>query len=231
MSTPASNPDPKARKAAALAAATMWLGAVYGKDGWNSLADALADALRSGTAEGEASALAAAAAAQGVSSFAIGRAFQDAYDRLAGDLAISQQASDLAQKIVAGAAADISLKLAAMSAQGDSEDGISDAVHDTVSGTAVRSVGSWLSEALWTAAGMGALALYSRASQQQPDAQILVDWITESGNPCVICQGNEAGSPYAPADVPSYLAHPNCRCELSSDSYLPSSLFSAYVLS
>lgn len=53
-----------------------------------------------------------------------------------------------------------------------------------------------------------------------PDRQ--VDFVTESGNPCPVCEGYEADSPYEPSDVPLPPIHWHCMCviELASDSAL-----------
>lgn len=228
MSTPASSAS---RKEAALVKALAWLSALERKDGWAALEAAIADAIRSGMAEGEASALALAASRQGTAGFAIDPAFQAAYARLAGDPSVAQQAAEVAARMLRGAAADLSLRLAQMAAAGSSEDEMAEAAGGTVTGGNVRSVNSWLSDALWTATGTGALALYQRAAQSGESGMVMVSWITESGNPCQVCQDNEAGSPYAPQDVPPYLAHPNCRCVLDTATDIPSSFFSAYLLS
>jgi hypothetical protein len=44
-----------------------------------------------------------------------------------------------------------------------------------------------------------------------------------------MCQDNEAGSPYAPEDVPDYPGHPNCQCELDQVSDVPSSFFAGLL--
>jgi hypothetical protein len=229
MSAPASSH--KSRKDAILAAALAWFASLYRKDGWAALEAAVADAIRSGMAEGEASALALAASRQGTTGFAIDLAFADAYARLTGNPAISRQASDVAARMVRGAAADLSVKLAPMAADDDSEGEIAEAAGGTVAGDNVRTVNSWLSDTLWGAAGTGAMALYQRVTQSGQSGMVMVSWITESVNPCALCLANQAGSPYAPQDVPSFPGHPNCRCELDTASDIPSSFFAAYLLS
>ena len=58
----------------------------------------------------------------------------------------------------------------------------------------------------------------------------LINWVCEGGSPCVTCQDNQGGSPYAPQDVPPYLAHNHCMCALYLASDVPSSFFAAYLL-
>ena len=104
----------------------------------------------------------------------------------------------------AGAAADLARHLAAGGASPES-------VRDLLAG-ATRSVRTWLVDALRAALGAGVLGLLGAGG--------MVNWVTD-GNPCQMCQDNEAGSPYAPADVPGYPGHPNCQCELDPAAALP----------
>jgi hypothetical protein len=224
--TKAADPEATWRKESATAAAAAWLGGIYATDGYPALAAALESAVAGGTAEGEADALAAAADRQGVSGFVIGTAFSAALVKAQGDPGVTQQAQETAEKIIGGAAADIGRTLAAMAEDGGGEGEMAGAVSDVTSGSQSRSLNSWLPDALWAAMGAGALALYSQASQG--DSTVMTDWITD-GNPCAACQDNEAGSPYAPEDVPSYPQHPRCQCTLSTDSDIPSSFFAGLL--
>ncbi len=238
--------DPNRDKA--LETALAWLAAIYGAKGYAALVAAISDAIRSGMAEGEADALAVAAARSGAGGIAIDRAFADAYERLADGGEISRQAADVAGKMISGAAADVSRVLAEGAADDSSDDEASSAVDDTVTGNNVRSVSSWLQDAIWGAIGAGAVALFGRASQPQPSApaepgegpavppsppeppgMVLLIWVTD-GNPCKACMDNEAGSPYAPQDLPSFPQHNHCQCEITTYDDVPSSFFAAYLL-
>lgn len=210
----------------------------------------MADAIRSGMAEGEADALALAADKQGVRGFVIAAAFAAAYDRLAGNTDIAQQAQGATAGMVDGAASDIGSALADQAGDGGSEDDMTGAVDEAVSGDRSRSVSARLGDSLWSAIGAGILALYMLVSSGGADdiaeaeaggtgtgappierpGMVMVSWVTD-GNPCAVCVDNQAGSPYAPQDVPQYLAHPHCRCELYTYSDIPSPFFAAYLLS
>ena len=246
-------------KDAATTAALGWLRRLYKTDGYPALLAALEDAIRSGMAEGEAGALALAASRQGITGFSIAKAFRSAYDRLAGDGKVSQQAADALTAIVSGAAGDVGRTLAAQAGDGGSEQDMTDAVDDTVTGKEPRAVevGTdwWLSAAILA----GAVALWQRisgtgsgtgagsAGQPSPDdgttagpdtppggggptGQILLNWYTAGDSRvCVVCQGYEDNSPYLPADVPSY-PHPRCRCSVDLAPDSGSSSFLAALL-
>jgi len=240
--------DPDRNKARDLTLA--WLLALQQRKGWAALVAAIEDAIRSGMAEGEADALAVAAARQGAGGIAIDRAFADAYERLADDGDISRQAADAARKMIDGAAADASGVLAG--APDGASDDTADAVDDTVTGNDVRSVGSWLQDVIWGAIGAGIAWLCGLAGTgstpgpvpppgpgegpvpppvppEPPAGPVFLNWVTD-GNPCVACQDNEAGSPYAPQDLPPFPQHPRCQCEIVPADDVPASYFAAYLL-
>ena len=232
---------------AALAAALAWLGAIQAKGGWAALLAAIEDAIRSGMAEGEAGALAVAAARQGAGGIDISAAFADAYEQLADDGDISRQAADTAQKIIDGAAADVSGVLAG-AGDDSSDDEIAAAVDDAVTGNDVRSVGSWMQDVIWGAIGAGLVWLcgYAGTSStpppvpgetpvppaeppQSPAGPVFLNWICD-GNPCNACLDNQAGGPYAPQDCPPLPFHNHCQCELDQADDLPASFYAAYLL-
>ena len=105
---------------------------------------------------------------------------------------------------------------------------------DTVAGNRSQSVGLGTDWQLWVALGLGALALYSRASQPPPGsgttaAVVLIDWITAGDDRvCPSCLDNEDNSPYPPDQVPSYPGHPRCRCYLDSEDANMSARLMAY---
>jgi len=205
----------------AIATALGWLRGVYAAGGYDALIAALEDAIREGMAEGEADALALAASQQGKTGFDIAAAFAAAYQRLAADHSVTQRAAAAATAIIDGAAYDAGRRLASMAGDDASEDEMAAAIQDVTAGSDVRSVRSYLGDAIWAGIGAAVTALYAAARVQ-------IDWITD-GNPCQACQDCERGSPYAPAAVPAYPQHPNCRCELSTSSRLPIALLAAFL--
>jgi len=215
-------------KRAATASALAWLAGVGNTSGYAALVAAVEDAIRSGMAEGQADALAAAAAKQGAGGLAIDRAFATAYGDLAGDSGVAEQAQQTIERVIAGAGADIGKVLTDGAGDGASVDEMTSAAVDAVTGPGARSLVSWIGDAIQSAIGSGVQGLASQASQDS-DAMVMLDWITD-GAPCMACQDNEAGSPYAPQDIPDMPAHPNCQCSIVMDDNVPSSLFAAYLL-
>ena len=208
-------------------------------------------------AEGEADSLAVAADRQGVKGFPVAAAFTAAAAALQGDPDVSRQAQETVQAILAGTAASLSVVLADGAQDDASEAEMADAVTDAVTGPDVSPVRSWLANALWTAAGAGLTRLIgnlmtgtpptpapatgttpeagpaappSPPTQEQAPGLAMISWVCEGGNPCALCLDNQSGSPYAPDDVPAYLAHSHCMCALYLASDVPSSYFAAYLL-
>jgi hypothetical protein len=179
-------------------------------------------------AEGEADALAAAASQQGTSGFDIAAAFLTAYERLKGDPGVTASAIAALTLIIDSAAADAARKLAALTADGASEEEMEKEAESVTTGGAVRSVLNWAQQALWSAIGTAALRLWAAVGTADGSAQT-VNWWTSSGNPCATCQANEAGSPYAPTDVPAYIAHINCMCYLEATGPVPSSFLASFL--
>lgn len=247
MNLTAETVDPQKQwwKDAATTAALAWLLKLKRTDGYPALVAALEDAIRSGMAEGEAGALALAASRQGVTGFSITRAFRVAYDRLAGDQGVSRQAQDALTAIISGAAGDIGRVLAGQAGDGGSEDDMTSAAGDTVTGKQPRAVDVGTDWQVSAAILAGAKALYSRltgsgsgtgagnAAQpgaEPPAAPVLLDWITAGDSRvCPVCSGYEDNSPYAPEDVPSY-PHPACRCSVDLASGSGSSSLLAALL-
>jgi hypothetical protein len=207
---------------------------------------ALAEAIREGMAEGEAGALALAAAQQGKTGFRIADAFKAAYQRLANDHSITQQAQDTASKIIDGAAGDAGRRLASLAGDGSSEQDMTSGAGDVMNGQ--QAPARWTDWAVWGAVLTGAKGLYSwlaglgrggtgpDGGGGQPDdgtpgpdtppgggtpgGQILLSWITAGDSRvCPVCSGYEDNSPYLPQNVPDY-PHPRCRCsvDLAPDS-------------
>jgi hypothetical protein len=238
------DPQKKWWQEAGKAAALGWLYAVYHADGYDALVAAMTEAIREGMAEGEAGALALAASRQGKTGFRIADAFKAAYARLANDHGITQKAAAAVTAIIDGTANDVGRRLASLAGDGASEDDMTSGARDVLNtGQALRVT---LQDALWAAMGAAALALFTRAATgqpppgappspgeppQPPPGMIMVNWVTESGNPCQACLDNEAGSPYAPQDVPSLPQHPRCQCAIYAADDIPSSFFAAYLLS
>lgn len=218
-----------------IATALAWLRNVYHRAGYGDLVAALADAIRAGMAEGEADALALAAARQGKAGFQIDRAFKAAYARLATGHSIDQQATDATTRVIDGTAGDIGRRLAALAGEDAGEDEMTSGADDVL-GTG-NAPGVTVQDLLWGAFAGAALALFAQASSPQPGTApgeapqpVMVNWVTESGNPCKICLDIEAGSPYLPQDVPPLPQHPRCQCEVYAASGMPDSYFAAYLL-
>jgi hypothetical protein len=209
------------RQEAAQSAASALLGGVYRSAGWDGFQGALEAMTADGMAEGEADAMLLAASRQHVEGFSAAAAFAAALAGLRGDMSAARQAQETAGRIVTGAAADTARALAG--AGGDGEEDAGEALEN--GGAASR----WTNFGLWAAFGAGAMALYRRlAYGDMLSDGILIDWI-DSASACVLCQQNAGGSPYAPADVPSYPGHNHCQCVLSTSSSLPVSLLSQFA--
>lgn len=226
LTAEASDPDRQWWKDAATTAAVAWLRRLYQAGGYLALVAAIEDAIRSGMAEGEADALALAASRQGETGFSIAKAFTAAYDRLADDASVSQQAADALASIVDGAAADIGRELTDQAGDGGSEDDMTSAAAAAVSGDGSRSVRTWADWAVSAAILTGARGVY-RIVAGALGGPVQVDWITAGdGRVCATCDGYERNGPYSPDDVPGY-PHPGCRCSTHSRTRFPSSFLTA----
>lgn len=211
-------------KDAGTAAALAWLQRLSKAKGYPALVAALEDAIRSGMAQGEADALALAADRQGKAGFAVDRAFRAAYKRLAGDAGIAQQAQDAASGIIDGAAGDIGRVLADQAGDDGSEDDMTGAVDEALSGDESQSVGLGTDWWFWGALGAGALALAQAAGVQT------YDWFDVGDErECPTCMSNASGSPYALGDLPSFPAHPRCRCDVQPSDPLPLSFLADFL--
>ena len=218
------------RQEAASAAVQGWLAGIYQAAAYGALAGALEDAVRDGMAEGEADAMAAAAYQQRLGTFDTDAAFAAALATLQGDYGVTRQAQEAAAGLIAGAAADAARALAGTEDDSDEEEAAG-ALKGSVSGNAVSAVGRWVERALFGAIGAGGIALWRRAAAALGGLfgnVELISWDTDS-SPCVLCSQNAADGPYLPQDVPPYLAHPNCRCSLSSAGNLPSSWLASFL--
>jgi len=213
-------------KDAATTAAIGWLKGLYRTEGYPALVAAIEAAIRDGMAEGEADALALAASRQGRTGFRITKAFKAAYDRLDGDPGIGHQAADTIAAIAAGAASDAGRALAAQAGDGGSEDDMTSAVDDTLTGENARAPWSWTDWAVWAAIGAGATALFRLAGIGS------IAWYdVGDSRECQACMDNAAGSPYAAGSVPQFPAHIRCRCSLDAADSSPLSAFLAAYLS
>lgn len=174
-------------------------------------------------AEGRAGALALAASRQGHAGFDIAAAFTAAYAALDGDAGVTSRAHEVATKIIDGAGADLGIRLASMTADDASYDDMLTATWGLVSGDSVRSVSAFTDWGLWAGIGAGILDLFRDAGVG------MVRWETEGPVPCPVCRENADNGPYQPEAVPTYTAHPHCKCELSTTESLPSRLFDAFL--
>jgi hypothetical protein len=215
------------RKEAARVAVLAMLSRLYQSGRYASLVAQLGQAVRDGMAEGQADALAMAAFRQGLRPFDIGAAFRAARVTLAGDAGADRAAQEAADAMIRAVAADIARKLADADAAARDDD-LTGYVDTFLSGDDVGAVARWTEEAIWTAFGDGAVALYRRSQGSFAGQGIAIDWNTDS-SPCAACSENAAGSPYTPYDVPSFPQHPRCRCWLSSDTRLPVALLEPFL--
>ena len=217
------------RQEAASSAAQGWIAGIYQSGGYAGLVAAMENVVRDGMAEGEADAMAAAAFQQKLGTFDTDAAFASALATLQGDYGVTRQAQEMTAGLIAAAAADAARALAK---EDGSEEEAAGAVRGAVSGSSVGAVGRWVEAALWGAFGAGGIALWKRAASALgglfSSGVELISWDTDS-SPCALCSDNAADGPYAPEDVPPYLAHPNCRCSLSSVGNLPASWLASFL--
>lgn len=244
-------------KQAGTAAALAWLQKLYAAKGWPALVAALEAAIADGMAQGQADALALAADRQGIRGFSVAAAFTAAAAALQGSPDVSRKARDTAGAIVAGAAADAGQALADSAQDGGSGQDMTGAVRDATAGGQSRSLGQRLKDAVWGAIAAGVAGLVSRVNSggqpatgapaapgagpgpsqpptgpdyfPPPDTPLMIAWYTD-GRPCPACLDIEAGSPYAPQDVPSIPVHPHCQCDTAPYNDVPASYFAAYLL-
>ena len=212
---------------AAASAVQGWMASVYQSAGYSALAAALADTVRDGMAEGEADAMTAAASQQELGRLDTGAAFTVALATLQGDYGVTRQAQEAVAGLVSGAAAAAARALAGQP-DGSSEDEAADALRAGASGMLGRAV-DYL---LWAAFGAGAMALWKQAASAAGNLSasrgVMISWIAGASS-CQVCQQNDAGSPYAPEDLPSFPAHANCACSLESDTPVPLSFLAPFL--
>ena len=215
------------RQEAAASAVQGWMASVYQSAGYSALAAALADTVRDGMAEGEADAMTAAASQQELGPLDTGAAFTVALATLQGDYGVTRQAQEAVAGLVSGAAAAAARALAGQP-DGSSEDEAADALRAGASGMLGRAV-DYL---LWAAFGAGAMALWKQAASAAGNLSasrgVMISWIAGASS-CQVCQQNDAGSPYAPEDLPSFPAHANCACSLESDTPVPLSFLAPFL--
>jgi hypothetical protein len=224
----AADPHKDFWKTEATAVALGWLRGIYNSRGYDTLIAAIEDAVRAGMAEGEAGALALAADRAGKTGFAIADAFKAAYERLAKDSQIPQKAADALAKMIDSAGSDLARSLASQTADGGSYDDMLTQAVDTAGGTDVRAVKTWADWAVSSAILTGARKLYALV-RSTTGGETLVNWVdVGDGRECATCEGYADGSPYAPADIPSY-PHPRCRCSTEPAGPVPTSFFSAFL--
>ena len=211
----ADDPDRKAVKAAALAAATAMLRAIIGAPGWAKLRQALRDAIAAGRAEGMVNAVAVAAeraADQSSLTLDWDIAFQHAYQQLERLDELWAGVDTWLDRVVGRAAADLGRALADQAEAGGSFDDMLTAATDLLDTVDVEAVSFVIDWAMTTAADQGALSLYQAQGVQY------VNWISAGdGRVCPTCQDNEDHDPWAIGSVPQAPAHPRCRCVLAAD--------------
>lgn len=220
--SPSENVAKRWRREAAQSAASAWLASLGGNP---AVLAAVSDLTMAGMAEGEADAMAVAAQDQGHGSLNISAAQAAAAGRLQGDYHVSQQARESAAGL-AGTVVNAVARALAASGEDSSEDETAGAMRSAASTAA----GRWTDWALWGAFGAGAVSLWKRAASALGGLFTSVDvYWTNDSSPCVLCQENANGSPYAPEDVPPYPGHNRCRCSLESNARLPLSWLAAFL--
>lgn len=203
--------DDKARKAAALTAATAMLQALVGAPGWANLRQAIRDAIAAGYAEGMVAAVAIAAEQASKTGLDWDAAFQRAYQQLERLDTLWAGVDGWLGRLIARAAADLARALADQADSGATVDDMTTTATDLLSGNQIDAVGFTVDWAITAAAAAGAAALYQLAGATE------VTWITVGdGRVCSTCDDNEANSPYTVDQVPEIPAHPRCRCTTSA---------------
>jgi hypothetical protein len=224
----AADPHKDFWKTEATAVALGWLRGIYNSRGYDTLIAAIEDAVRAGMAEGEAGALALAADRAGTTGFVIADAFKAAYERMAKDSQVPQQAADALATMIDSAGSDLARALASQTEDGGTYDDMLTQSMDTAGGTGVRAVKTWADWAVSSAILAGARKLYALV-RSAIGGETLVNWVDAGdGRVCATCEGYADGSPYAPADIPSY-PHPRCRCSTEPAGPVPTSFFSALL--
>ena len=210
-------------QAAAMGAAAGLLSGVYAHDRHSDFQAAVQDALRAAMAEGRAGDLALHAERHG-------HTVEDSYGTDAAYLAIYRQlrnlpdltlmAQDWIQRLLSATGAQIGQLIARMISRDASPEQIAQTVaaelvaDEDGSTIAGRAVAALTDQAMAGAMSRSSLDLYQSEGTDQ------VWYVTAGdGRVCPICEQNEDGSPYAPADcpVPGEDTHPFCRCMIVPD--------------
>lgn len=223
LNSASTNPETTAewRKQAARSAALDAMNGVYQSAAYPVLVAALEAIVREGMAEGEADALATAAALQQLGPFDIAAAFAAALASLQDDTSIRGRAQAAAAGLIAAAVNALARVLAS---HGPDDEGLDGDTGDELRGG--KTLARFADWSLWGAFGAGAVALFRRVAAAS--GQVLLDWTVDS-SPCVLCQSNADGNPYAPEDLPSYPGHAHCRCDIVPDSSVPVSFLAGFL--
>lgn len=200
----------------AIASLLAWL---PGTSVWQALRTAMGGGIADAIAEGKVGALALAWEAAGKVSLNFDLAFTYAYDAL-GNLGQTWASADTwLNRMLDVHTDELGRALGHLAEQGATYQEMLDAAEGILTGVTGDSVGFIVDHALNTALTQGALSLY--ASEGVQGISVLTAGDTRV---CASCQAAESGSPWSPADLPAIPLHFRCRCTITADLTLPSSL-------
>lgn len=225
--TEASDPEKKARAAAAQAAA-VWLLHQAADDPsdpvYMAVVEAIASGLKDGMAEGEAGAIALAAQEAHIVGIDFDIAFRDAWKALEKLGDYWAESRGWLGQIINGAAASVGQLLARLAEEGADRDAMVEAVEALLDNDDVRAVTTLVDLAMGQSFSRGALALYAREGIRQ------VDFFTAGDTRvCPVCDTFEREGPYTLLEAPHPSIHPFCRCTLVATQPLQALDFTPYL--
>lgn len=211
----------KKQKAAALAAALLWLRHVLSGPKYADFAAAIVTAMAEAVAEGRTAALAVAASKATAAGFDWDKAYA-AMQAAVTRAETEDSAGAVTQAIMRGMAVDLAKVLAQAQANGLSDEDTGDALSTAIDD------GEGAELAVDTAVsgyyGMGSIGLAAAEG-------IMLDWLTAGdGRVCPECQDNEDNGPYEPSAFPSLPDHPRCRCTSAPAEPLRFTAFSDFLV-
>lgn len=199
------DPHRRNRKAEATAAVLAWLLGILDDPSYDDLTAQIMDALQTGLAEGDVGARLIAAEEAGVPAGGLDTQvmFTDAYNAMRNLPSLPGMASEWAQRIIAGNAADLGQALASLLADGATYQDMLDTAMQITSGTDVRAVSLLMDYAISGAYARGALNLYASEGLTQ------VAWLSAgdervcfpAGTPVVTPDGESLIETLKPGDL------------------------------
>ena len=218
--------DPDAwRKDEARNAALGWLYAILRDTRYRDLEQVIAAALIAGLAEGKTAALAIAADQAGAAGFNWDKAYAAMTAALTGLAGDPGMADPWVEKILTGAATDITRILTSAANANLTDPQLIKAITAALTGQDIRAVSAVVDYAVGAAMARASLDLY------QSEGLTLVSWLTAGdGSVCPNCQDNEDEGPYEPSEFPDCPDHYGCRCCPAPAAPLPVSAFTDFLV-